>query len=306
MTDPGASGVAGAADPRAAAAPRVDQQLGPAPARRSRWMDLKARVLAGLALAALAFVLLYAGQKPFAALVVVVAVVMSWEWGRMVRGASLDLSFAVKALAMIGAVLLSVYGMPALGLAVVVIGAIVVLALGFGEGTAGLSAQGVLYAGIPAVTLLWFRGDGDLGFWAVLLVVACVVATDTAAFFAGRQIGGPKLWPAVSPNKTWSGLIGGVSASAVAGALMTFGVPAASTPRLALIGLGLGLVAQAGDLFESALKRLFGVKDSSGLIPGHGGVMDRMDGIVAAAIAAGVLATTVNPQAPARALLLGW
>lgn len=287
------------------AASTPDGQAAPAPARRGQWLDLRARVLAGLALAVVAFLLLYAGQKPFAILVAAVAVLISWEWGRMVRGASVDMAFVVQAAAILGAVLLSVFGMPALGLAMVATGAIVVLALGFGEGS-GLSAQGVLYAGIPAVTLLWFRGDGDLGFWAVLLVVACVVATDTAAFFAGRQIGGPKLWPAVSPNKTWSGLIGGVTASSLAATLVTLGVPAGSTARLALIGLGLGLVAQAGDLFESALKRLFGVKDSSGLIPGHGGVMDRMDGIVAAAIAAGVLAIMVNPRVPARALLLGW
>lgn len=281
-----------------------DARSGAGPIKSAQWLDLKSRTLAGLAIAAVALLLLSAGQRPFAVLVLAIALLMSWEWGRLVRGASMDIHFVVHALASTIAVLLSVLGMPALGLAVVGIGAIVVFSLGFGDGS-GLSAQGVLYVGIPAVTLLWLRGDGAMGFWAVLFVVACVVATDTAAFFAGRQLGGPKLWPAISPNKTWSGLIGGVSASAATAALVAQAVPDAATGRLALIGLGLGLVAQAGDLFESALKRLFSVKDTSGLIPGHGGVMDRMDGIVAAAIAAGVIALAVGPQAPARALLIG-
>lgn len=270
----------------------------------ANWRDLKARLVAGVALAAVAYFLLAAGQRPFAVLVLAVSLAMGWEWGRMVRGSSLDMAFGVQAIATILAVGLSVFGMPALGLAVIVIGTIVVFALGFGH-ESGLSAQGVLYVGIPAIMLLWLRGDGVLGFWAVLLVVVCVAATDTAAFFAGRQIGGPKLWPAVSPNKTWSGLVGGVSASALAAVALAQAVPGTSASRLALVGLGLGLVAQAGDLAESALKRLFSVKDTSSLIPGHGGVMDRMDGIVAAAAAAGLLALVVNANAPARALLFG-
>lgn len=275
-----------------------------ASAKPANWRDLKPRLLAGLVLAAVAFLLLALGQRPFALLVLAVSIAMCWEWGRMVRGASLDLPFFIHAIAVAFAILLSVMGMPALGIAVIAIGTIVVFALGFGT-ESGLSAQGVLYVGLPAVMLLWFRGDGTLGFWAVLLVVACVAATDTAAFFAGRQIGGPKLWPAVSPNKTWSGLIGGVSASAVVAIAVAQGIPGASGSRLALIGLILGVVAQAGDLAESALKRLFAVKDTSSLIPGHGGVMDRMDGIVAAAVAAGLIALGTNANAPARALLLG-
>ncbi|MEQ1713884.1 MAG: phosphatidate cytidylyltransferase, partial [Hyphomicrobium sp.] len=252
-------------------------------AKPGNWRDLKPRILAGIALAAVAFLLLALGPQPFAVLVLAVTLAMSWEWGRMVRNTSLDMPFAVQAIATTIAVMLSVMGMPALGLAVVVIGTIVVFALGFGT-ESGLSAQGVLYVGLPAVMLLWLRSDGALGFWAVLLVVACVAATDTAAFFTGRQVGGPKLWPAVSPNKTWSGLIGGVTASALAAMALAQGVPGASSGRLALIGIVLGLVAQAGDLAESALKRLFSVKDTSSLIPGHGGVMDRMDGVVAAAV----------------------
>ncbi len=275
------------------------QRLNPTP-----WRDLRVRALAGAVLAVGAFLLLVAGQRPFALLVLAIALLMSWEWGRMVRHNTWDVPFAVHAGAITTAVLLAVTGLPALSLAVLGIGALVVLALEFGRRST-MSAHGVFYVGLPAVALLWLRGDGPLGFWAVLMVVGCVVATDTAAFFAGRQFGGPKLWPAVSPNKTWAGLIGGVSASALVATLFSLAVSGASWQRLLVLGVGLALVSQAGDLAESGLKRLFKVKDTSSLIPGHGGFMDRMDGLVAAATAAALLSLLINAKAPARALLLG-
>lgn len=274
-------------------------------AARARWRDLRPRVVAGAGLASGGFLLLAAGQRPFALLVMAVALLMSWEWGRMVRHlAGIDTPFAVHAAAVAVAVALSVFRLPGLAIAVLCIGAFVVLALEFGRSST-MSAQGVLYAGLPAVALLWFRGDGPLGFWAVLLIIACVAATDTAAFFSGRQFGGPRLWPSISPNKTWSGLIGGILAGALVGALLSLAVDGAHGARLFALGMGLGLVAQAGDLGESALKRLFKVKDTSSLIPGHGGFMDRMDGVVTAAVAGALLALFVNAKSPASALLLG-
>src|SRR5262249_20948271 len=124
-------------------------------------------------------------------------------------------------------------------------------------------------------------------------------------FLAGRLVGGTKLWPAVSPNKTWAGLLGALGASAIVGALFWLSVPYASPVRLAAVGVVLAAVAQAGDLAESALKRRFGAKDTGAIIPGHGGLMDRVDGLVAAAIAAGICGFLVNWYFPARALLLG-
>jgi phosphatidate cytidylyltransferase len=169
-----------------------------------------------------------------------------------------------------------------------------------------LSTMGVFYVGLPAVSLIWFRNDPLYGLSAVLLILVTVWATDTGAYFAGRMIGGPRLWPRISPNKTWSGLIGGVSAAGIAAAalaaLMTGGVPVG---RAAFLGVVLGLVSQAGDLAESALKRERGVKDASGLIPGHGGFMDRVDGLVVAATVAAAIALATNPIVPARALLFG-
>jgi phosphatidate cytidylyltransferase len=125
-----------------------------------------------------------------------------------------------------------------------------------------------------------------------------------AAFVFGRLIGGPKLAPAISPNKTWSGFLGGVTTAGLAAAGFAT-VLGADPVKLGLAGFVLGVLAQIGDLTESALKRSFGVKDSGTLIPGHGGIMDRIDGLVFAAAAAGFVAFAIDPQAPARALLFG-
>lgn len=266
--------------------------------------NLKLRILSGAVLAAIAFGLAYAGPKPFAVLVLVVALFVSWEWGHMVRGVGADLAFFIHATAVTAAILLATAGYAALGGAVLVTAAIILIPLVFGRG-ARLSALGVFYVGLPAISLLWLRSDEPYGFAVVLLIFAIVWSSDIAAFAAGRTIGGPKLWPRISPNKTWAGLIAALTAGAVAALIVVPLVADASPLRLALTGLGLSLVAQLGDLAESGLKRLFGLKDASDLIPGHGGFMDRMDSIVAVAVAAGLFALAVDPHAPARALLLG-
>lgn len=266
--------------------------------------NLRWRIISGAVLALAAFALAYAGPLPFAVLVLVVALFLAWEWGRMVRGVGADLAYFIHALAVAGAIGLAAAGYAALAIAVLVTGAIILIPLVFGQG-ARLSALGVFYVGMPAVSLLWLRLNEPYGFAAVLLIFAVVWASDIAAFAAGRLIGGPKLWPRISPNKTWAGLIGGITAGVLAAAAIAALVGGTSPLRLALTGLGLSMVAQLGDLLESALKRLFKMKDASDLIPGHGGFMDRMDSIVAVAVAAGVLALVIGPHAPARALLFG-
>src|SRR5262249_26567828 len=154
------------------------------------------------------------------------------------------------------------------------IGAILAMLLSLGRNSV-YSALGVFYAGLPAVTLIWLRSDPTLGLLAIVFVIAIVIASDTFGFLFGRLLGGPRLWPRFSPNKTWAGLIGALVASSLIGALFWFAVPGASAVRLAATGVVLSLAAQGGDLAESALKRRFGAKDSGSLIPGHGGVMDR-------------------------------
>jgi len=163
----------------------------------------------------------------------------------------------------------------------------------------------VLYAGLPTVALIWLRSDEPFGLRAVIFLILIVVTTDTAAFLSGRLLRGPLLWPRVSPKKTWSGLLGALVASAVVGALFSAFVSGASPLRLAIAGALLAAVAQAGDLAESALKRRFGAKDSGTILPGHGGVMDRVDGLVAAASAVGLAAIAIDMHSPASALLLG-
>lgn len=265
--------------------------------------DVGVRIAAGVAMAVVALAVLWAGSLPFAVLVAAVAVVVSWEWGRIVRSAGIDAIFVIQAGAVIVAVLLASRGLAGLGLIAVLVAAIISALLAFGE-RGHMAALGALYAGLPAVALVWFRGADMVGMLAVLFLLLAIWATDTGAYFAGRQIGGPKLMPRVSPNKTWSGLIGGIAAAGIVGLAFAMLANAGLHPgRMTVSGMVLGLVAQAGDLFESALKREYGVKDASTLIPGHGGFMDRIDGLSAAAMVAAIFAMAVNIHAPARALL---
>jgi phosphatidate cytidylyltransferase len=267
--------------------------------------ELSKRIVSGTAIAAIALAMLYWSPAAFAVLTFIVAAVMSWEWGRMVRGPMPDTDFVVHLLAVLAAAVLSAWDMAGLGIAAALVGAIAVSALSFGDGRSQLAGTGVLYTALPVVALGWLRGDEPLGFLATLFVLCTVVVTDIAAFAVGRAVGGPKLWPEISPNKTWSGLLGGVVSASLAGIFFAW-LSGTGTPAwLASLGLVMGLIAQGGDLAESALKRHFGLKDAGDLIPGHGGFMDRMDGIVTASVAAALIAFAIDAFAPARALLYG-
>lgn len=266
--------------------------------------DFRLRLAAGLGMGAVALAFTLAGVMPFAVLVVLVALVVAWEWGRLVHGTEAGAIVAVLIGAAALAGILAAVGLVGLGLLALPIGAILAALLSLGRNSI-FSALGVFYAGLPTVALIWLRSDASYGLLAVIFLVAVVVTADSASFVAGRLLGRAKLWPAVSPNKTWAGLIGAVIASAVVGGLFWFALPDASAVRLAATGGVLALVAQAGDLAESALKRRFGAKDSGTLIPGHGGVMDRVDGLVAAAAVVGIAAIVIDVHSPARALLFG-
>lgn len=266
--------------------------------------DFRLRLAAGLGMGVVALAFTLAGVMPFAVLVVLVALVVAWEWGRLVHGTEAGAVVAVLIGAAALAGILAAVGLVGLGLLALPIGAILAALLSLGRNSI-FSALGVFYAGLPTVALIWLRSDASYGLLAVIFLVVVVVTADSASFVAGRLLGRAKLWPAVSPNKTWAGLIGAVIASAVVGGLFWFALPDASAVRLAATGGVLALVAQAGDLAESALKRRFGAKDSGTLIPGHGGVMDRVDGLVAAAAVVGIAAIVIDVHSPARALLFG-
>ncbi len=166
-------------------------------------------------------------------------------------------------------------------------------------------AAGVAYAAVLLFAPLILRRDPALGFAAILFLFAVVWATDIAAYFAGRALGGPKLWPAVSPKKTWSGAIGGTLGGVVAGMLALKLAGVSVGPMLVLVACLLSVVAQAGDLIESAVKRHFGAKDAGSILPGHGGVMDRLDGFLTAAAAAAMVGLIRGGlDAPARGLLV--
>ncbi len=276
---------------------------------RSGWTarlgcDFRLRLAAGLAMGAVALAVTVAGVMPFAALVVFVALVASWEWARLVHGSDAGVIAAVLIGTAALAGVLAAMGFVGLGLLALPIGAILAALLSLGRNSV-FSALGVFYAGLPAVALIWLRSDASFGLLAVIFLVVVVVTADSAGFVAGRLFGRAKLWPSVSPNKTWAGLIGALVASAIVGSLFWFALPDASAARLAATGAVLALVAQAGDLAESALKRRFGAKDSGTIIPGHGGIMDRVDGLVAAAAAVGIAAIAIDVHSPARALLFG-
>lgn len=166
-------------------------------------------------------------------------------------------------------------------------------------------AAGIVYAGGLVFAPIILRQDAALGFAAIVFLFAVVWATDVAAYFAGRALGGPKLWPAVSPKKTWSGAIGGLLGGAAAGVLVVKLAGLAISPMLVLVALGLSVVSQGGDLLESAIKRRFDAKDASQLIPGHGGLMDRLDGFLTAAAAAVMVGLLRGGlEGPARGLLV--
>ena len=164
---------------------------------------------------------------------------------------------------------------------------------------------GLLYAGVLLLAPVLLRRDPALGFVSILFLFAVVWGTDIAAYFAGRGIGGPKLWPAVSPNKTWSGAIGGTLGGVAAGLLVVKLAGLAVGPALVLVAVGLSVASQGGDLLESRIKRRFGAKDASQLIPGHGGLLDRLDGFLTAALAAVMVGLIRGGlDGPARGLLV--
>jgi phosphatidate cytidylyltransferase len=165
------------------------------------------------------------------------------------------------------------------------------------DGPSVWTGLGVVYLGLPALALIWLRSLPDLG-WGLLLGLLVVVwTTDTAAYVAGRSLGGPRLAPAVSPSKTWSGLCGGVLGAALVGALAAWLLGSGRPAQAAGLGAILAAVSQLGDLIESAFKRLAGVKDSGSLIPGHGGILDRVDGLLLAAPVLALLGLIAGPEA---------
>ena len=245
--------------------------------------NLLMRVIAALVLAPAAIAIAYAGGWPWAVLVTLAAIGLYVEWSTIVGAAprmpvvasgtaGLAIAGGCLALGRIEAALVAL----ALGLVVVAL---------LSRERRSWAAAGFGYAAAAELASILIRRDPAAGWTALIMVLLVVWVTDIGGYFAGRGLGGPKLWPRISPNKTWAGAIGGFAASvAVAAAFAAVGV--GRTGPLLLLGSVLSVASQLGDLFESAVKRRFGVKDSSRIIPGHGGLLDRLDGFVAAVVLA--------------------
>ncbi|SFR80871.1 phosphatidate cytidylyltransferase [Sphingomonas jatrophae] len=254
-------------------------------AAAARRTDLGRRALAGVVMVVVALVLLALGGWPFWLFVVAVSAAMLAEWAGLMHAPMGRTRVAVLlyVLALFAATP-ALFG-PNRDAVALLASAAIVVALALGSVRLG---SGLAYVGLPAIGLLYLRTLPG-GFWLALWVLAVVAATDTGAYFAGRAIGGPKLAPRLSPSKTWAGLLGGAVAALVLGAALAV----AGRLPAAFLGLGgvMAVLAQMGDLFESWLKRRAGVKDSGRILPGHGGVLDRADGLVpVAALVAALIA----------------
>jgi phosphatidate cytidylyltransferase len=243
------------------------------------------RVAAAMVLAPLAMAIAYAGGWLWTTLVTLAAIGLYVEW-LMIIGAAREMRVvAAGVVALAAAGLLLVGGRIDAAFVVLSIGLVVVAALS--QARRAWTAGGFLYAATAQAASILVRLDLRDGFVTLVFVLLIVWVTDIGGYFAGRGIGGPKLWPRVSPKKTWAGAIGGFVASLVVAAgfvELDFGKAQSLLPMGAIFSI----VSQLGDLFESAVKRRFGVKDSSHIIPGHGGLMDRLDGFVAAVVLAAV------------------
>ena len=261
------------------------------PASGARWSDLRKRLISAVILAPLVLLCLWVGGLPYTILMLGAAIGLAWEWVSLCGTAPLGRLGAPVIGAVTAAALAAALGHAEVGLILLVAGTIVTSLLVRGAPHKRALALGVPYVGVGVVALLWLRADPQAGLVNLLFPLLLVWGSDIGAYLAGRVLGGPKLAPRISPGKTWSGAIGGLIGAVAMGWLVVSwsGQPAAFA-RVAAIAVGLGIFAQAGDLLESLIKRRFGVKDSGTLIPGHGGLLDRLDALLIAAPVAALLA----------------
>lgn len=261
--------------------------------------DLMLRILSALVLAPAAVGAAYLGGWAFGIFWFVAAICVWWEWNALVSGSGNHLLFTLGATALALALVVAEIGMARTPMLIIILGA-----LGAGvfarADRRSWGAGGLLYAGALLTAPIVLRRDPDFGLTAILFLFALVWATDVAGYFSGRAFGGPKLAPKISPNKTWSGAVGGAIGAVLAGIAVAKFAGVDNLVAIAIVAFVLSAVAQAGDLFESAIKRRFGAKDAGSLIPGHGGFMDRLDGFIAAAAVAtalGVLRAGIDAAA---------
>ena len=266
--------------------------------------NLVLRVLSSLVLAPIAIAAAYFGGLIFLAFWLIAALGVLWEWDTLVCGPDRFRVLAIGAVALIAAGLLLAFDRSGTAVALIAFGILGVAILASPVRRVWC-ATGLVYAAALLIAPMILRNDATYGFAAIVFLFVIVWLTDSVAYFVGRALGGPKLMAQVSPNKTWSGAIGGTLAGVIGGVVVArqfgLGAPAA----IAMVALGLSVTSQAGDLLESAIKRQFSAKDASSLIPGHGGLMDRLDGFLTAVVAAALIGLCHGGfDAPARGLMV--
>jgi phosphatidate cytidylyltransferase len=280
--------------------------------RKGAASNFTLRVISAAVLAPAALACTYAGGWLFLAVCAIAAGVILWEWTAMVAHSGDPRILAPGFVALAAGAVLVGFDRPETAVAVMAIGAALA---GLATGTwrsvsrpaasVGWAVSGVAYAGVALLGPALLRRDPEWGVTALLFLFATVWITDIFAYLCGRAIGGPLLWPRISPKKTWSGALGGLVGGVVAGVGVAYASGVGRLGIVGVMGLLLSVLAQAGDLGESAVKRRFGAKDASHLIPGHGGLMDRLDGFLVAAIAALLIGLVhAGIAAPARGLLV--
>ena len=254
--------------------------------KKSLWSDLALRAVSGVVLAIAASAVTWWGGVAFGLFFGIVTLLIYKEWVAIVG----EQPYGIPAVLGYGAILTSLIGgwIGAWQAALIVplFGAGFLFFVRCSYPYARWCGSGVLYAASFGLSIVALRNDPVYGFAAIVILFAVVWGTDVAAYFAGKTFGGPKLWPRVSPKKTWSGSVGGLVLGTGLALVLAKFLGIDPTVKLTLMLGGLSILSQAGDLAESHMKRLFNVKDSSNLIPGHGGVMDRVDGLLVAVVSA--------------------
>ena len=263
--------------------PAPDQNRSAVPRQSS---ELSQRVISAIVLAMIAIAALWIGGWVFAFFIIVLAAIGLWEWTGICGTADPPWLRACLIAAVVLGLTMTHIGNLVFALSLLAGAAALALTVSCAQRAFGWAALGIVYVAIPSIALIAFRQEGEKGLLIIVFVALIVWATDIAAYFGGRSIGGPKLWPLVSPKKTWSGAATGLSGAIVVALIFTMSAGTGNWLAAVVLAILLSVGAQVGDLAESAFKRRFGVKDSGTIIPGHGGVLDRVDGLhVALALA---------------------
>lgn len=247
--------------------------------------SLKLRWASALLLVPLSLWTVWQGGWLFASLIGLVAVLMAFEWTRLVHGKGVLWVFYIHSAILLLSICLTALGEPGYGMLAIAFGALLVFIVALKTGRdPGWSLLGIVYTALPCVSILWIRTTHNLGLEIVVSLFFVIWATDTGAYLAGKTLGGPKLVPKLSPSKTWAGLAGAVFWAALFALIAAYLVDVRPLILFTVAGALLAIVAQIGDIAESAVKRHFRAKDTSGFIPGHGGVLDRFDGLMFAVV----------------------